>query len=239
MQLTEATEIARTRGWLASCPPVVQRDLIREMRLIELAGDQYLWHATDEPGGIYCVVNGTIKATAYSPVRGETLAHLVSPFVWFGQTPAILRTPRSMGFRASGPAELLHITLADLDRVTRLSVDHMRVLATLSELGMREVLAVVSTLLIPSPTKRIAATLIRVAYGAVGPKPGESVSIMLTQSELGEMANTSRNLTGRTLKEMERKGWISIGYRTLKIIYPERIEAFGADDPEAAQILAG
>lgn len=228
MQLTEATEIALSRGWLASCPPAVQRDLIREMRLIEVATDQYLWRATDGPGGIYSAVSGTIKAMAFSQARGETLAHLVSPGVWFGVGPAILRSKRSLSFRASGPAELLHITLADLDRVTRLGLDHMRALATLAELGNREMVAVVDTLLIPVAANRIAATLIRVAYGAVGPKPGESVSVMLSQSELGEMANTSRNLTGRTLKDMERKGWISIGYRSLTIIDPERIEAFSA-----------
>jgi CRP/FNR family cyclic AMP-dependent transcriptional regulator len=91
-------------------------------------------------------------------------------------------------------------------------------------------LAIVDTLLIAGAPNRIAASLIRVAYGAVGPKSGERVSIMLSQSELGEMANTSRNLTGRTLKEMERKGWISIGYRTLTIIDPDRIKAFGAEN---------
>lgn len=230
MQLTEATEIARLRGWLASCSPVVQRDLIREMRLIEFAADQYLWRANDGPGGICCAVSGTIKAMAYSLERGETLAHLVSKGVWFGVGPTLFRSKRSLSFRASGPAELLHIRLADLDRVTRLGLDHMRALATLTELANRELVAIVDTLLIPGAPNRIAATLIRVAYGAVGPKPGESVSIMLTQSEFGEMANTSRNLTGRTLKEMERKGWISIGYRTLTIIDPDRIKAFGAEN---------
>lgn len=230
MQLSQATEIARARGWLASCPPLVQRDLIREMRLIEFAADQYLWRANDGPGGIYCAVSGTIKAMAFSQARGEKLAHIVSPGVWFGTGPALLGAKRSLSFRASGPAELLHITLADLNRVTQLGLDHMRALATLTELGNREMIAVIDTLLIPSPPNRIAATLIRVAYGAIGPKQGESVSIILTQSELGEMANTSRNLTGRTLKEMERKGWISIGYRTLTVIEPERIEAFGAEN---------
>lgn len=230
MQLREATEIALSRAWLASCPPVVQRDLIREMRLVEFAADQYLWRANDGPGGIYCAVSGSVKAMAFSQARGETLAHLVSPGVWFGTGPALVGAKRSLSFRASGPAELLHITLADLNRVTHLGLDHMRALATLTELGNREIIAVVDTLLIPSPPNRIAATLIRVAYGAVGPKQGESVTIMLTQSELGEMANTSRNLTGRTLKEMERKGWISIGYRTLTVIDPERIEAFGAEN---------
>ena len=230
MKLTEATELARAHAWLASCPPVVQRDLIREMRLIKFAADQYLWRANDGPGGIYCAVSGIVQALAFSQARGETLAHLVSPGVWFGTGPALLGTKRSLSFRASGPVELLHISLADLNRITHLGLDHMRALATLTELGNREIIAVVDTLLISNPPQRIAATLIRVAYGAVGPKPGETVSIRLTQSELGEMANTSRKLTGRTLKEMARRGWISIGYRNVRVIDPERIEAFGAEN---------
>lgn len=232
MQLTEATEIARAHGWLASCPPMVQRDLIREMRLIEFAADRYLWRAADGPGGIYCAVSGTIKAMAFSQARGERLAHIVSPGVWFGTGPAALGSKRSLSFRTSTPAELLYIPLADLNRVMQLGLDHMRALASLTELGNRELIAVVDTLLIPSAPNRIAATLIRVAYGAVGPSPGESVSIMITQSELGEMANASRNVVGRTLKELERTGWIIIGYRSLTIIDPDRVQAFGIGDEQ-------
>lgn len=221
--------MAVSRGWLSVCQPEVQRDLIRVMRLIGLGSDQYLFRATDEPGGIFCGVSGTIKAMAYSPTRGETLAHIVTTGVWFGQGPAVLRTQRSLSFRTAGPVELLHITLSDLDRVSQRSVNHMRALASLTELGMREMMAIIDTLLIPSATRRIAATLIRVAYGAIGPQPDESLTIMLTQSELGEMANASRNVASRALKDMERKGWISIGYRTLTIINPDSIRAFGAE----------
>jgi hypothetical protein len=46
--------------------------------------------------------------------------------------------------------------------------------------------------------------------------------------DLGEMAHGARNLTGRTLKEMERKECMSVGNRTPTIIDPHRIEAFGA-----------
>jgi len=230
MQLTQAIECARSRGWLATCPPHVQKDLIREMRLIELAADRYLFRATDQIGGIYSVASGAIKAMSYSETRGEMLAHLVSmPGVWFGQGPAVLRQPRTLSFRAAGPVELLHITLADMDRVSRISVDHMRALATLTELGMHEVIAIVESLLIPGASQRIAATLLRVAYGAAGPEQVGSVTIILTQAELGEMANASRNMVSRTLKQLETKGWIGIGYGTLTIMDPECVRAFSTD----------
>ena len=96
-----------------------------------------------------------IDITRHAPWRGETLAHIMTKGIWYGQIPAALGTPRVQGFRTPVPTKLLHATLADVDRISPIIIKHMR-----------EMNAVVESPHIPGAAQRISATLIRVAFGA-------------------------------------------------------------------------
>ena len=81
-------------------------------------------------------------------------------------------------------------------------------------------------LLIPTSGRRIAAVILRIA----APEQGEALvredGVCVTQSQLAEMANVSRNLANTALVRMRESGWIETGYNRLKVIDRPALAAF-------------
>jgi CRP-like cAMP-binding protein len=87
---------------------------------------------------------------------------------------------------------------------------------------------IISDLLIPDAAKRIAAILLRVTAAEDGVEPHHPDGFLMTQAELGEMANVSRPHVNQVLGELERKGWITKHYQRLRIVDVEGLRSFAA-----------
>lgn len=70
-------------------------------------------------------------------------------------------------------------------------------------------------LLVHRADRRVAAVPLRVATTA---QPSRFVR--LTQAELGEMANGSRDVVNPTLAQLEAKGCVTVGYHRLQVTDP-------------------
>jgi CRP-like cAMP-binding protein len=94
-------------------------------------------------------------------------------------------------------------------------------LHALTDYGLERAIANVTNLLIRNPARRIAATLLRVAPEAEAP-----VTVVVSQEQLGEMANAARDVVNRTLKQFETRGWVSVGYRAITVHQADRLARF-------------
>lgn len=73
---------------------------------------------------------------------------------------------------------------------------------------------------------RIAAVLARLAQGGDGYKKGDPAPIRLSQAEIGQVANASRDRVSRALQKFAKAGWITLDYRAIVIRDIDALTAF-------------
>lgn len=217
MRHAEAECVVRTKGWLAGEPKEFQDALLKQAELKHLEPHQFVFHAGDEPGGIYGIVSGAFAIYLPLPIVGEQLAQFVGPGVWFGQGPMNLRQSRKMTFRSVQEARVFHVPLVVINEMVARHPAYLRSFGALTEMNLDLAALAVRDLLIPQVHQRIAATLIRTTKWTIGIQTDGAPDFHLTQSELGEMANASRALVNKALGFFEGQGWVSRGYGRITI----------------------
>jgi CRP-like cAMP-binding protein len=98
-------------------------------------------------------------------------------------------------------------------------------MAQMADFSTATVIWMARDLLIPDSSRRLAAVLLRVtAMGEA--EPGNRDGYMMTQTELGEMANASRNQVNRVLGTLRRAGLVAVGYNRIRLLDVEGLKAF-------------
>ena len=213
---SEAERRVLRAGWLADQPENVRSLVLKNARMIDCQAGAFIFHAGDAEGGIYGVITGGVGVHLPSDEGIAVLAHILRCGGWFGYGPLVRGRKRGMSFSLIEPSLLFHVPLANAQGVAQISLAHQRAILSVSEYGMDVATKVIETLLIRSTERRIAATLLRVA-----PLPedaGSVTEVMLTQSQLGEMANAERQVVNRALKRLEAKGTIRVSYGRIEIV---------------------
>jgi CRP-like cAMP-binding protein len=221
MDIAEAEQRILRRGWLSEQPDDARAAVLRRARLVRHDAGDFVFHAGEEAGGICGVVSGGIGI--YLPTGGGDLrlAHIGRCGVWFGYGPLIRGRRRSLSFSPTETTWLLQVPLAALQEIAATSPIHQRAILSVSEYGMDVAITIIENLLIQNHARRIAATLLRVM-----PHTDESKDIVLTQSQLGEMASVGRQVVNRELRRMESKDWIRASYSRIAILDREGLRRF-------------
>ena len=193
-------------GWLADQAEDVRRAVLKVARLILFPAGEFVFHAGDREGGLYGIVTGGVAIHLPSDAGETVLAHVIRRGVWFGYGPLIRGRDRSLSFSLVEPSLLFHVPLASAQEIAGRSPLHQRAILSVSEYGMDVATRVIQTLLIRNTDRRVAATLLRVA--PFRENGSNSTEILLTQSQLGEMANAAKEATTRPrkMKPMVRQG---------------------------------
>jgi len=146
------------------------------------------------------------------------VGHVYREGHWFGHGPALNGGNRTMGYRALEDSSLLHVPLTALRREMRADSEMTRLVGQMANLGTTLASWIACDLLISSAPRRIAAVLLRVTGAHEGVTPSDPDGFLLTQSEIGEMANASRLHVNRVLGHFAEKGWIAKSYKHLLLL---------------------
>lgn len=217
MEWPEGRRLILQEGWLAEQGEEIRVAVIQRARLARHEAGDFVFHAGDEAGGICGVVSGGIGI--YLPTGDDDikLAHIGRCGVWFGYGPMIRGRRRSLSFSPIETTWLMHVPLAALQEIARISLGHQRAILSVSEYGMDVAIRIIENLLIQNHAHRIAATLLRVI-----PRHDEhddrQAGIVLTQAQLGEMASVGRQVVNRELRRMVDKGWIRSSYGKIAVL---------------------
>jgi CRP-like cAMP-binding protein len=203
-------------GWLADQPEDIRLAVLKVARLIHYPVGEFVFHAGDAEGGLYGVVRGGVGIHLPADTGETVLAHVARCGVWFGYGPLVRGRRRSLSFSLVEPSLLFHVPLSSARDIGRRSPEHQRAVLSVSEYGMDAAARVIETLLIRNTDRRIAATLLRVAPVPDGAETG--ADILLTQAQVGEMANADRQVVNRALKRLEAHGWIGVSYGRIRIV---------------------
>jgi CRP-like cAMP-binding protein len=226
MDRAEAEQRILQRGWLSEQPKEIRAAVLKNARLVQLAAGEPIFHAGDEKGGICGVVSGGVGVYLPSGNTEFRLSHIGRCGLWFGYGPLIRGRHRSLTFNPTEPSWLMRMPLPALQKIAGTSLAHQRAILSVGEYGMDAAITIVDSLLIRNHARRIAATLLRVMNepDEIG-LPGVS-DILLTQTQIGEMASVGRQVVNRELQRMEAKGWLAVSYNRITVMSRDALARF-------------
>ena len=212
-----ATRLLLSHGWLAKEPVPFQQAVLDRIQIRRFDTGQYTHHIGDDPGGIFGILGGSFGVMTQSPTLGVVLGHIFGAGAWFGQGPLATGGARMLTFRAMQPALVAHVPLPAIQDLSRVLPEAPLRLAGLVEYNAAITYQIAGELLIRRSDQRIAAVLLRVVSATQSSHGDDPTACLLTQTDLAEMANVSRQTMNTVLKRFESEGWIARGYGKLSV----------------------
>jgi len=213
MDRAAAARILGRTAWFAGLPRALAQGILRGGRIRRLS-DAVVYAVGDEPNGLFAVLSGRVRISHSSADGRLALLLVADAGSWFGETSVLDGGLRYSDALAVGPCELLHL---DMDQFRRLSNDHAahyaaftRLLCDHHRLAMDHIAGLGA---LPVPI-RLAQRLLFFARPQHAAR-GTGETIRLSQDELASVVGVSRQALSAHLKEFERRGVISLGYRTI------------------------
>lgn len=217
------------RGWLSEQPAGFRRQIMDMSRCMSVARGKWVFAINDPPGGIYGVVSGGIGIEGGGPFHLLRLGHVLRAGSWFGHRPILVPgSRRAQGMRALEDSALVYVPLAPLEALVKVDPVAARCVGSMADGGSILGTRIISDLLIPDAGQRLAAVLLRVTGAEDGVAPNHPDGFLMTQTELGELANVSRPYINQLLGQFVRNGWIATRYQRLQILDVEALRAFAA-----------
>lgn len=216
-------------GWLSEQPQSFRQQMLQMVVPVHVPRGTPVFSVNSPPGGIYGILSGGIGIEGSGPYNVPRLGHILRAGRWFGHGPILTgRGHRVQNMRALEDTELAYAPLAPLRALLQSDVQAARCISAIADGGNILGTRIISDLLIPSVPHRIAAVLLRVTGVEDGIVPDHPDGFLITQTELGEMANVSRSLVNKVLGDFARAGWIAKRYNRLRVDDLASLQAFAA-----------
>ncbi len=190
-------------------------------------GGEAVFHEGDESDTCYVVRSGHVRAVReHTDGRTLTLATL-GPGDIFGELAIFDDERRSATVEALEETEVIAILGGDMRRLLREHSDiAVKLLAALSR-RLRETNERLTRQSFQTVQSRVAAVLAELVAAARSEGAGEAdVLITATQSDLAQLAGSSRESASRFLAVLERAGIISQGRGRLTVHNPAALERY-------------
>jgi CRP/FNR family transcriptional regulator len=186
-----------------------------------------VFHEGDPGDACYVVSKGSCRVTRqHSDGRVITLATL-GPGGIFGELAMLDGERRSASVETAEDTELLALPAADLRPLIRSHPGVGEKLIVALTRRLREANERIARQSFQTVPSRVAGVLNQLlAEEAVTPLACDQVTIRLRQSDLAQMAGTSRESVSRFLATLERAGVVQVGRGRVTVIEPARLDAY-------------
>jgi CRP/FNR family transcriptional regulator, cyclic AMP receptor protein len=223
MEKKQAIDKARRVGWLAQTPPQFQDRLLRQCDLVGLSPSQSVYGEGDGASGLFFVAEGLIGFHMHAPDGAPTLGQVAGVGFWAGDLAAATGRPRKLGISTRTHTWLLRLSRPSLNSIA--SEDEAafwRHISTLLGINYAVTLDIISALRRDRPGERLAATILNLMHGF----PENPSLLPINQSDLGAIARLSRASVNGCVQELERRGWIKLGYSSIEILDESGLRSF-------------
>ena len=93
----------------ASLSPAVADLILQSCSMLDVPARTYLQHIADDPGGLWCLVEGSLSVEMAPGTRDPQMSYLLLPPVWLGEGGIIVGAPRSIGVSSTRRSVVLHL----------------------------------------------------------------------------------------------------------------------------------
>lgn len=218
-----AEQVMSQGPWLANMTEPFRAELLRHAHLQRFDPDQIIYRYGDAVGGMYGLVAGSLTINSAPPDAASRLMHLGMPGAWTGEGPFLTGQPRRVELRALGSAWMMHVPLDALKQMAARDPGVSRAIAMNTVFTVDVLLRIVHDLQKRDVRRRIASVLQRASW--LGDVP-----IPLSQTDLGIMANASRQQVNMAMQRFVTAGWVNYTYRSITIINPQALRRFSEGD---------
>jgi CRP/FNR family transcriptional regulator len=186
-----------------------------------------VFHEGDQGDACYIVRTGSCRVTREHPDgRAITLANL-GPGAIFGELAMLDGEARSASVEATEDTELLALPASDMRAQIREHPEMAEKLVVALTRRLREANERIARQSFQTVPSRVAGVLDQLlAEDRVAPTMRDGVTIRLRQSDLAQLAGTSRESVSRFLATLERAGVVQVGRGRVTILEPERLGSY-------------
>jgi CRP/FNR family cyclic AMP-dependent transcriptional regulator len=186
-----------------------------------------VFHEGDPGDACYIVRSGSCRVTREHPDgRAITLATLGSGAI-FGELAMFDGERRSASVEASENTELLALPASDVRTLIREHPQMAEKLVVALTRRLRDANERISRQSFQTVPSRVAGVLSQLlAEEPLTPVVRDGVTIRLRQSDLAQLAGTSRESVSRFLATLERAGVVQVGRGRVTVLQPERLHAY-------------
>ncbi len=207
----------RKTGWFGNQPTGFQSLVIKFGFIKKFEEGEVVYNFDDPPGGIYCVLSGSLSVDLVSSIVGPSLAGRISIGLWMGEGPYLMGTPRVTTLYAREKCSAFYLPLSAMYRIEELDHTAGRRFGQIAFIHLKSAIEAVSILLLAKAEWRLAASLLRLR------ELTQSDVIHISQQELGNMSNSSRNSVSAALGLFAKNGWIKKGPRKIEMVNPKAL----------------
>lgn len=223
--------IFRNVGWLANQPADFREECLSQGRILSVRRGEAIYREGDEGLSMYGLASGSLAAFIGPPRIAPRLVDIRGPGTWFGVGAVLAGAQRKAELRAVTDCSLLVVPGPVVEHLSNARPDYARAIGALAFIGYEIASRVAAELLIPSSSRRIAAIILRIAAPDSAEARIGSEGVLVTQSQLAEMANVSRNVANGVLCRLRDSGWIETSYG--RVVVRDRVAlaayAYGED----------
>jgi CRP/FNR family transcriptional regulator len=186
-----------------------------------------VFHEGDPGDACYIVREGSCRVTREHPDgRAITLATL-GPGAIFGELAMLDGERRSASVEATENTELLALPAGDMRTLIRKHPEMAEKLVVALTRRLREANERITRQSFQTVPSRVAGVLNQLlAEDALTPIVRDGVTIRLRQSDLAQLAGTSRESVSRFLATLERAGVVQVGRGRVTVLEPERLSSY-------------
>ncbi|MFM7348514.1 MAG: Crp/Fnr family transcriptional regulator [Erythrobacter sp.] len=213
-------------GWLAQQSAAFREALLAQGRVISFARGDVIYREGDEGRGLFGVIAGSVIVLIGPPRLVPRTVNLMAAGSWFGAGPVLRGGFRSVEFRAAEDSRLILVPGSVITHLSSAHPENARAIGALAMIGHDLATRVAAELMIPASSRRIAAIVLRIAAPDKSAAHVAADGVCVTQSQLAEMANVSRNVANAALVKMRRAGWIEARYNRIRVIDAAALAAF-------------
>ena len=217
------------QGWLSRCPPDFQQAVLERGKAQRYAARDFVFHLGDAPAGIYGIVAGTFGVTAAPERNVPRLSLLLYPGAWFGEGPLMTGQRRRVAAQAHTAGEVIYLSIEEVNALCEAAPARHRLFGMLAFENLAVAANIVTDLQLRRSEARLAAALLRAAGRTVLTLDRALFPVRLSQAELGEIANVSRQVVNGTLRRWQAAGWIDVRYGEVVVHNLERLLECTAD----------
>ncbi len=219
-------QVLHEAGWLSRLPADFRSAWMARANHFKVPRGEMLYRDGDEGRCLYGLISGTMAITIGPPRLAPRLINIMHPGTWFGVGPLLRSGGRTMEFRTAESSRLVRVSGAAIDQMAARFPDTPKHIGALAMFGHDVASQVATELLIPFSARRVAAVILRIATppaeeARVGPQ-----GVRVTQAQLAEMANVSRNLANNALRDFRAAGWLESGYNRIRVTDRDALAAF-------------
>jgi CRP-like cAMP-binding protein len=205
--------LLRSQGWLSGQPPEFQESFLAHARWKRIERNTIITLGGEEKDDVVGVAQGTVGITATLGEAEAPMLHMAHAVFWMGYGPLLLERPRVVTVTAKTDLWIAVVPkvkiLPLLDETTQWWRAFSQLLGEYGDISS----VIAADLLIRQSDRRLAATILRFAgFRGPNPKPDAEVRLPVTQAELADAANLSRNAANAIIRNLMEEGFIRTEY---------------------------